>query len=178
MFNHKRFFVPAAFIVTGLLGVSAASAQDPACPYNLASLQGPYSVVITYGANIAQGLQTETLDGKGNVTRTGIINQPTAGSTTGARTIVPVTTAGTYKVNCDGTGTFTLTVTRADGTSASASHDFMITGAIKQEGRVIATTISDLQRDPSVIIPGGIFVSRVHTRLPEVLSCPGCIRTF
>lgn len=178
MFNHKRSFVPAALIVTVLLGVSTASAQDPACPYTLASLQGPYSVVITYGANVAQGLQTETLDGKGNVTRAGIINQPTAGSTTGARTIVPVTTAGTYKVNCDGTGTFTLTVTRPDGTTASASHDFMITSAIKQEGRVIATTISDLQRDPSVIIPGGIFVSRVHTRLPEVLSCASCSRTF
>lgn len=178
MCNHKRSLVPAALIVTGLLGVSAASAQGPACPYTLASLQGPYAVVITYGANVAQGLQTETLDGKGNVTRTGIINQPTAGSTTGARTIVPVTTAGTYKVNCDGTGTFTLTVTRADGATASASHDFIITSAIKEEGRVIATTISDLQRDPSVIIPGGIFVSRVHTRLPEVLSCASCTRSF
>ena len=176
MLTHQRSFV--ALLITGVLGVAAVSAQDPSCPYTLSSLQGPYAVVITYGANVAQGLQTETLDGKGTVTRTGIINQPTPGSTTGARTIVPVTTAGTYKVNCDGTGTFTLTVTRPDGTMASAAHDFIITSAIKQEGRVIATTIADVQRDPSVIIPGGIFVTRVHTRLPEVLSCASCTRTF
>ena len=177
MFKAKCLFVPAAMIAA-LFGVSAANAQDPACPYTLSSLQGPYSVVLTYGANVAAGFQMETLDGKGNLTRTGVINQPTAGSTTGARTVIPVNTVGTYTVNCNGTGTFMKSVTLPDGSKASASDDFIITSAIKQEGRLIATSITDLQRDPSVIIPGGIFVTRVHTRLPEVLLCASCTRTF
>src|SRR5690349_9405010 len=104
MFTQRLSFIPF-FMIAGLMAVSVANAQDPACPYTLASLQGPYSVVLTYGANAALGLQTETLDGKGNLTRVGVINQPTAGSTTGARTVVTISSAGTYKVNCDGTGT-------------------------------------------------------------------------
>ena len=168
MFSTQRLFVPAALIFTGFLGVSAANAQDPSCPYTLASLQGSYSVLVNYGANVALGLQAQTLDGKGNLTRTGIINQPTAGSTTGARTVAIVSSTGTYTVNCDGTGTIVKIVTRPDGTTAPAVDDFIITSATKVVGRPpIATTIVDTQRDPSVILPGGVFVTRVHTRLPD-----------
>jgi hypothetical protein len=35
----------------------------------------------------------------------------------------------------------------------------------------VATTIVDAQRVPSAIVPGGIFVTHVHTRLPD--SQPG-----
>jgi hypothetical protein len=178
LFDQKRFFAPAVLIAAGFLGAAAANAQDPACPYTLASLQGPYSVVLTYGANLASGLQTQTLDGKGNLTRVGVINQPTVGSTTGLRTVSTVSSKGTYTVNCDGTGTFVRVVTRADGTTAPASDDFVITSAVQQNGRLIATSIADAQRDPSVVIPGGVFVTRVHTRLPEVLVCASCPRTF
>jgi hypothetical protein len=164
--------------LAGLATGSLACAQDPACPYNLSSLQGPYSVVLTYGANLASGIQAETLDGKGNLTRSGVINQPAAGSTTGARSVVSVTSVGTYTVNCNGTGTFIRVVTLPDGTKASGSDDFIITSAIKQEGRLIATSIADVQRDPSVVVAGGVFLTRVHTRLPEVLVCASCIRTF
>jgi hypothetical protein len=170
MFSKKHLFVPAALIVTSFLGVSAASAQDPACPYTLLSLQGSYAVVVNYGANVALGLQPESLDGKGNLTRTGINNQPTAGSTTGQRTIANVTSTGTYTVNCDGAGTITRIVTRADGAKASASDDFVVTEAIEKDGRLIATTIIDAQRDPSVIVPGGIFVTRTHTLLPGAVN--------
>jgi hypothetical protein len=31
----------------------------------------------------------------------------------------------------------------------------------------VATTIVDAQRDPSVILPGGVFVTRVHSRLSD-----------
>jgi hypothetical protein len=54
-------------------------------------------------------------------------------------------------------------VTRPDGTTAIASDDFMITEAIEKDGGLLATRIVDAQRDPSVIIPGGIFVTRVHS---------------
>jgi hypothetical protein len=167
MFSKKRLFVPAVLILTSFLGVSAAYAQDPTCPYTLASLQGSYGVVVNYGANVALGLQAEILDGKGNLTRTGVNNQPMAGSTTGARTVATVTSTGTYTVNCDGTGVITRIVTRADGSTAPASDDFMVTEAIVQNGQLIATAITDAQRDPSVIVPGGIFVTRTHTLRPN-----------
>jgi hypothetical protein len=178
MFRKALSLTPWTLLITSLLAASIASAQDPACPYTLSSLQGPYTVVLTYGANLALGIQTQTLDGKGNLIRSGVINQPTPGSTTGARTIVTTSSVGTYTVNCNGTGTFVRVITLPDGSKASASDDFIITSAIKQEGRLIATTITDAQRDPSVVIPGGVFVTRVHTRLPEVLVCASCARIF
>ena len=134
--------------------------------YTLASLQGSYGVQVYYGANVALGLQAEILDGKGNLTRTGLLNQPTAGSTTGARTIGPVTSTGTYTVNCDGSGTISRIVTRPDGTTATALDDFLVTAGTEKDGQLTATTIFDAQRDPSVILPGGVFVFRSHTLRP------------
>jgi hypothetical protein len=166
MLNVKRLLIP--MVVAGVFGVSAANAQDTTCAYTVASLQGSYAVLVNYGASVAIGLQTEVLDGKGNLTRSGVLNQPTVGSATGARTIGTVTSTGTYTVNCNGTGTITRVVTKPDGTTAPAVDDFVITEAVKVVGRLaVATTIVDAQRDPSVILPGGVFVTRVHTRLPD-----------
>ncbi len=151
------------------IGGSIAEAQSTGC-YTLESLQGSYAVANTYGANVALGLQAEELDGKGGLTRTGILNQPTAGSTTGERTVGTVTSNGTYTVNCNGAGTITRIVTRPDGSTAAASDDILITEAAEQGGRLIATTFVDVQRDPSVILPGGVFLTRVHTRRPSVES--------
>jgi hypothetical protein len=75
---------------------------------------------------------------------------------------------GTYTVNCNGTGTITRIVTRPDGSKVSASDDFLITGGIEKDGRLIATRIVDVQRDPSVILPGGIFLTRTHTLRPTL----------
>ena len=166
MFRIKSLFVPAALMITSLLGAFTANAQNTIC-YTLESLQGNYAVVVNYGANVALGLQPEFLDGKGNLTRTGINNQPTPGSSSGERTVANVTSTGTYTVNCDGAGAITRVVTRADGSTASATDDFTITGSIEEYGRLIATTIVDAQRDPSVIVPGGVFVTRTHTLLPS-----------
>jgi PKD domain len=162
----KTSFVPAAFLFVSLLGMPFANGQSTRC-YTLESLQGSYGVANTYGANLALGLQAETLDGRGNLTRTGILNQPTAGSATGLRTVGLVTSVGTYAVNCDGSGTITRIVTRPDGTTATASDDFLITEAIEKDGRLIAATIEDVQRDPSVILPGGVFLTRIHTLRPS-----------
>jgi hypothetical protein len=32
---------------------------------------------------------------------------------------------------------------------------------------LIATAFTDAQRTPSALVPGGIFLTRVHTRLPN-----------
>ena len=165
----NRLSIPAALL---LLGASAVHAQNARC-YTLESLQGSFAVANSYGANVALGIQAEALDGRGNLTRTGILNQPLAGSTTGQRTVGVVTSNGTYTVNCDGSGTITRLVTRPDGTTASAADDFLITEAIEQDGRLLATAVVDIQRDPSVILPGGVFLTRLHTRRPDPLSA-GC----
>lgn len=141
--------------------------------YTIESVQGNWVTVNNYGTAVAMGLQPETLDANGNLTRTGILNQPQAGSTTGARTVGNVTSVGTYKVNCNGTGTIDRVVTRPDGTKAVASDDFLITRAIEQDGKLIATTIVDAQRDASVILPGGVFLSRTHTRRPSQAVAAG-----
>ena len=169
MFNIKRLFALAAPMAATIIAGSIAHAQSPGC-YTLESLHGSYAVANTYGANVALGLQAEDLDGKGNLTRTGILNQPTAGSATGERTVGTVTSNGTYTVNCNGAGTITRIVTRPDGSTAAASDDILITEASEQGGRLIAITFVDVQRDPSVILPGGVFLTRVHTRRPSVES--------
>src|ERR1035441_2353165 len=87
MFNKKSLFVPAALILASFLGVSAANAQSSACPYTIASLKGTYAVIGNYGSNVAIALATRSLDGNGNLSGTSVINEPTPGSTTGARTI-------------------------------------------------------------------------------------------
>jgi hypothetical protein len=166
MFSKKHLSVGMAFIFTGLFGVSAANAQNAKC-YTLASLQGSYAIIGNYGANVGMALGVGTLDGNGNLTRTSVINGPAAGSTTGARTVTTTTNVGTYTVNCDGTGKFNRILTLADGTTSTGVDDFVITAAIVQNGRLLATTIVDAQEIPSAVIPGGIFLTRVHTRLPD-----------
>ena len=168
MFNRNSLFVTAAIIFTGFLGVSAANAQNPnqQC-YTLASLQGYYAIVTSYGSAIGVALSPRSYDGNGNLSGTFIINEPTAGSTTGARTLVSGTQVGTYKVNCNGTGQFFRTLTQSNGTVTTSVDDFIITGGVVQGGQLIATTIVDAQEAPSAIVPGGVFVTRTHTRLPD-----------
>ena len=167
MFGRKRLFAPAALILTSLLGMSAANAQNTSCPYTLQSLNGSYAVIGNYGANVAIALGLRSLDGNGNLNSIFLVNEPTAGSTTGGRTIVTGTQAGTYTVNCDGTGKFNRILTLADGTKSTGVDDFVITGAIVQNGQLIATTIVDAQQIPSAIVPGGIFLTRNYTLLPN-----------
>jgi hypothetical protein len=156
--------VPAVLIFTRFLGAPVAHAQTQQC-YTLASLQGTFTGIGNYGANLAIALGTRSYDGNGNFTGTFIINEPTAGSTTGARTIVPGTLNGTYTVNCNGTGQVNHTATTSAG-ATTAVDDFVITGAIIQNGQLVATAITDAQEAPSGIVPGGIFLTRTFTRLP------------
>src|SRR5437870_5299345 len=96
MFNKKSLFVPAVVIFTSFLGMAAANAQDPACPYTPASLQGSYAIIGNYGSNVGMALAVQYIDGNGNFTRTAVVNGPTAGSTTGARTVTTTTNYGNF----------------------------------------------------------------------------------
>jgi len=168
MLNMKSSLIGAMLMFAALSDVSSLMAQDPTCPYTLASLRGSYTVVGTYGSNLAYAQGKEFLDGKGNMTRSSIINQPKAGSTTGERTVSSTSQVGTYTVNCNGTGTFIRTVTQADGSITHGVDDFIITQGVPAPGwAAIAITIVDAQRNPSNAVPGGVFLTRVHTRLPE-----------
>jgi hypothetical protein len=162
-------FSKAVLIFTSFLGASAVNGQVPKC-YTIASLQGNYSIVGTYGANVAMGIGTRTYDGNGNLAGATIINEPTAGSATGARTLVTATQAGTYTVNCNGTGQFLRTVTTNTGITAIQVDDFVITSAVVLGGQLIATSIADTQQVPSAIVAGGIFLSRVQNRLPDFFN--------
>jgi hypothetical protein len=165
----KKLIVPAVSIFMSFLGASAANAQIPRC-YTASSLQGTYAVVGTYGANVAMGIGTRSYDGNGNLTGSSIVNEPTAGSTTGARTLVVATQAGTYTVNCNGTGQFKRLVTTNTGIAAIQVDDFVITAAVILGGQLVATAIMDTQEVPSAIVAGGIFLSRVQTRLPDFFN--------
>jgi hypothetical protein len=167
MSYKKSFLVSTAFLSASLLGVSPANAQTPKMCYTLASIQGNYSVVGTYGANVGIALGIRNYDGNGNLTGTYVVNEPTAGSTTGGRTLITGTQAGTYTVNCNGTGTFNRVLSVTNGITTTQVDDFVITGAVLVGGQLIATSIVDAQEAPSAIVPGGIFLTRTHTRLPD-----------
>ena len=181
MFNKKRLFVLAAVILTSFLGTSEANAQfrvsESACPYTVASLQGNYAFITNYGDNVARTLGRRYYDGNGKFTGSFVINEPTAGSTTGERTLVSGSETGTYTVNCDGTGVITRVDTLSGGTTIAAqSDDFVITGAMvilnPREpffpSQLIATALEDAGRIPSPIVSSGLLVTHKQTRLPNI----------
>lgn len=166
MNTRKNWTLALAITIALVLTTVSARAQDgPPC-FDLASLQGNYTVIGTYGANVALALAKRYMDGKGNLTGTFIVNEPVAGSATGARTIVSGTQAGTYTVNCDGTGVITRILT-VGTTQTEQFDDFVITSAIFEHGHLIATGVADATRTPSTIVPGGIFLTRAWTRIPS-----------
>lgn len=166
MFPRKNLILASAFALTALFAAASATAAEPQECFTLASLTGSYAVIGNYGANQAIALGTRSLDGNGNLTGTFVVNKPTPGSTTGDRTIVTGTQAGTYTVNCDGTGVITRVLT-VNGAQTTQMDDFVTTGSVEKGGTLIATKIVDAQRTPSTIVAGGIFLTRVWTRLSE-----------
>jgi hypothetical protein len=167
MFNTKRLLIPTLLGVAGFLGASVAQADETRC-YTNASLKGTYAAVTTYGANVALALAIRHFDGAGTLTGTFTLNAPVVGSPNGARTIITGTQQGTYPVNCDGTGTFTRTVTSSTGVVTTQIDDFLITKAtVRDDGQLLATALEDAQRTPSALVPGGLFVFRSYTRRPD-----------
>jgi hypothetical protein len=168
--RKMSIFVQLALVsVVGLIGISAVNAQALPC-YTPASLQGSYPVVATYGANVAIALEIRYFDGAGNMTGTVTVNGPTSGSPNGARTVVTAKNSGTYIVNCDGTGTINRVLTYATGATVFQTDDFVITGAVSAGlENPLATALTDAQRSPSDIVPGGLLVRRSYTRAPTTL---------
>jgi hypothetical protein len=167
MSDQRKWFVQALLVVFGMFGASVGKAQTPTC-FTVASLQGTYAVVGTYGANVAVAFGIRNFDGNGNLTGTFVVNEPKAGSTTGERALVTGTQKGTYTVNCDGTGVITRVLTVTGGGTTLQMDDFMITAAPSFRGvALIATTLVDAQRVPSSIVSRGIFLTRTYTRLPD-----------
>ena len=167
MKTKTKLFIGAAAIVAGFgFGMPVATADETQC-YTVASLNGTYGVVATYGSNVALALAVRHFDGHGNLTGTFTLNEPTPGSTSGGRTIVTGTQVGTYTVNCDGTGVITRMLTASNGVSTTQTDDFVITEARIRDDRLIATALEDAQTTPSAIVPGGIFVFRSYTRRPD-----------
>jgi hypothetical protein len=171
MFKRTSSFVQAGLLILSIGAASSALGQNSSC-YTVASLQGSYAVVATYGANVARAFGVRSFDGNGNVTGIFVLNGPKAGSTTGERTITTGTQKGTYTVNCNGIGVITRTFTASDGTTASQIDDFVITGAVVVGSTPLATTLEDATRTPSALVPGGIFITRTYNRLPNWLGFP------
>jgi hypothetical protein len=160
----------SCFVVTLLLILAGAGtphglAQDSRPCFTLASLKGAYSMIGTYGANVAIALAKRYVDREGNLTGAFLVNEPTPGSTTGARSIITGSQTGTISVNCDGTGVITRVLT-VGGVQTTQMDDFAITEATISDGELIATKVVDAQRTPSAIVAGGIFLTRTWTRVP------------
>lgn len=164
MYHMRVRFLQIALVC--LVVASAAKADNARC-YDVGSLKGWYAVVAMYGSNVGIGLGRRYFDGSGRMTGTFVDNVPTPGSATGARNIIRGTQTGTYTVNCDGTGVITRMVKASNGVTLRQTDDFIITGALMEHNELIATALEDAQRTPSAIIPGGIFLFRSYTRLPE-----------
>lgn len=145
----------------------ALIAQDRAAEalqYNVASIRGDYAVVNHYGADLALGVGTVQFDGTGMLRGSLLLNRPTS---TGARELVPLTSTGTYTVNGDGTGTIVLAVTLPDGSIRTATEDFVITRTEVIRRIPVATEIVAEQREPSLVLGNGIFVTQHYTRRGE-----------
>src|ERR1039457_4716604 len=168
MLSKKIWLVDSAFTLAVCFGVYAANADDHSCSYTLASLQGKYAIVVTYLPTFAAvAIGTRSYDGAGNLTGTFSVNGPTAGSTTGARTITKGTQVGTYTVNCDGTGVITRTTALATGQTNTYVDDFVTTAAVwsgvitalSVPAQLIATTITDVAENPTTAgaAPAGLY---------------------
>jgi hypothetical protein len=165
MLNKNSLFVSTAIVFFTILGVSGAKADTPC--FTLASLKGTYSVNAHYEGGIAIAFGVRHLDEEGDLTGTFILNEPVAGSTTGARTIVTGTQKGTVAINCNGTGVITRVLTSSTGVVTTQSDDFLVTRAIEKDGRLHVTAIVDAQRTPSVLVTPGVLVTREWTRVPD-----------
>ena len=176
MLFHRRWLIPAAALLASACGTMDAMGQNrnitelqqraPEC-FTLGSLKGYYSVVATYGANVALAMGERYFDGDGSFSGVFLLNGPVVGSATGDRKITTGTQKGTYTINCDGSGVITRTLTASDGTVVQQTDNFQITKAAEVGDTLLATGLEDATQTPSALIPGGLFIIRSYNRLPD-----------
>lgn len=166
--KRSRMTFPIA--VAAILAWGSASALNAqtgpgtAHTYGVESLNGDYAVINHYGANLALGIGAEHFDGTGKATGSLLLNRPTV---TGSRELVALVSTGTYMVNDDGTGILYLSVTLPNGIVKTATEDFVITRSKLIGGVLVATEIVDEQREPSLVLGNGVFVTQEFTRRGE-----------
>ena len=61
-----------------VLGITAPRADQPSC-YTLESLEGSWTIISTFGANVARALGKRDIAADGSFTGTFLLNGPTAG---------------------------------------------------------------------------------------------------
>lgn len=146
--------------------LAAQSGNEPQVhrDYSTASINGSYAFVGTYAGLIASSFGVVTFNGLGSARGSVIVNQPNAD---GSRNVITVGLAGTYFANRDGTGTLSYLVTFPDGHTANVTEDLLITKAEVQRGMLIATSIFDAQKQPSVVLSGDVYVTHTYTRRPD-----------
>jgi hypothetical protein len=125
--NAAKAITIVAVFVLALTAVPAAKAADRGC--SNATLKGPYSDQDTgtiVGVGAFAGVNVDTFDGKGNITISGW------SSLNGSVSYGVLT--GSYKVNADCTGTYTVT---GGGTTVDA---FFV---ISEDGNELQIVITD-----------------------------------
>ena len=132
-------------------------------PYNLASINGEYAFVGTYGANVGRQLGIAHFR-DGQVSGSGSDNIP--GATPTERVLTHFSFTGTITVNDDGTGFVTLTVTFTNNTKIQVHIDILITKARELHGRKIALEIQDSQREVANLATPQ-FAVHTLTRRPD-----------
>jgi hypothetical protein len=149
-----------ALVACAVIGSpTAVFAQDT--PYTVASLEGDYGFVGTYSGDVARLVGTAYFDGKGSLTN------GSAKVVISNGTVVPITYAGVYTINSDGSGKLTISVYGLATPPPVVIEDFIITKACFSHGTKIATEIMDAQEEPSVVLSGSVFVTHVYTRRPD-----------
>ena len=141
----------------------AVAAQERREEWSLASLNGDYGLVGTYGAHVALLVGTFVADGQGNLSGSGRVNLPGPG---GQRVLVPISFEGTYTVETDGTGTAVTSVLLPNGARVPSTTDFVFTKSTRLRGVRIAAELVSAQRELSTVV-GGEFVTFVSTRRSE-----------
>lgn len=166
MLSKNHWIFSTALVSFSFVAASHAKADDLHC-YTVADLKGTYAVVGHYQGDSAIAIGVRHLDEEGNLTGTFLLNEAVQGSSTGARNIVTGTQKGTVTVNCDGTGVITRVITASNGTTATQMDDFVITEVRAKDGHLRVTALRDVQRTASLLVPGGLLLSRTWTRVPE-----------
>jgi hypothetical protein len=107
------------------------------------------------------------MDGNGNITGSGITNAPALLSF--RRNVIPGTFSGTYDINPDGTGTFTLTVTIGDGLSSTEHINMVVMRAEVVDGIKLITEGfgASLEGTKPILGKPGGMVTFTATRLPD-----------
>lgn len=147
----------------GAPGSDQNSDTDRNQPYTLASINGEFALVGTYGSNVGRQLGIVQIH-DGQVSGYANANIPGASAT--ERVVVHFSFTGTAAINDDGTGLISVSVTLPNGSIAEFHLDILITKTIELHRRKIAIEMQDMQREVSQIATGE-FVVHTLTRRPD-----------